>query len=235
METNIIKLDNKHWKKSDVILLPTENITQILKKNDKLLYFSEGNRLGDYINQYLYVLSDEEIKEGDWFIANQGVHKCIRVNENTTCRYITLNNNGEEIGHFKTWKTKIIATTNYELSVGIRSGVKEIDDAIPDLVWHTELPKMPQSFIQEFVKNQGNGYDEILIEVVMRTFITMKKLIIILTSILLFSLYAFLILLWSFLAEKYNLSFWQIVGLAFLNNIIMIIITNFAINKINKP
>jgi hypothetical protein len=58
---------------------------------------------------YLLVVDDSEIKEGDWFMANQGAHKCIRVDENTSCPFITLNNKGEEIGHFKTWKNNIIA------------------------------------------------------------------------------------------------------------------------------
>jgi len=61
------------------------------------------------IDNYLLIVDDSEIKEGDWFMANQGAHKCIRVEENTSCPFITLNNKGKEVGHFKTWKNNIIA------------------------------------------------------------------------------------------------------------------------------
>ena len=58
---------------------------------------------------YLLVVDDSEIKEGNWFMANQAPHKCIRIDNNTSCPFITLNKKGEEIGHFKTWKNNIIA------------------------------------------------------------------------------------------------------------------------------
>jgi hypothetical protein len=76
------------------------------------------------VNNNIYITSDEEIKEGDWFIANQKAHKCIRVDSNTSCPFITLNDKGEEIGHFHTWKTKIILTTDQDL---IKDGVQAID------------------------------------------------------------------------------------------------------------
>ena len=60
-------------------------------------------------DNYLLIVDESEIKEGDWFMANQGAHKCIRVEENTSCPFITLNNKGKEVGHFKTWKNNIIA------------------------------------------------------------------------------------------------------------------------------
>lgn len=84
----------------------------------------------------IYITNDEEIKEGDWFIANNGVHKCIRVDNNTSCPFITLNSKKEEIGHFKTWRTRIILTTDKNL---IKDGVQAIDD----------------EFLEWFVKNQS--------------------------------------------------------------------------------
>lgn len=83
----------------------------------------------------IYITSDEEIKEGDWFIANNGVHQCIRVDENTSCPFIILNSKGEEIGHFKTWKTKIILTTDQDL---VKDGVQAIDDEF--LEWFVKNP-----------------------------------------------------------------------------------------------
>ena len=87
------------------------------------------------IGKELFITSDEEIKEGDWFIANNGVHKCIRVDKNTSCPFITLNLKGEEIGHFKTWRTKIILTTDDLL---IKDGVQAIDEKF--LEWFVKNP-----------------------------------------------------------------------------------------------
>jgi hypothetical protein len=53
--------------------------------------------------QYLLLNGSNDIKEGDYFFANQAIRKCIRVDDNSTCPYITLQD-GKEIGHFKTWK-----------------------------------------------------------------------------------------------------------------------------------
>ena len=87
------------------------------------------------IDDNIYITNDEEIKEGDWFIANNGVHKCIRVDNNTSCPFITLNSKGEEIGHFKTWRTKIILTTDQDL---IKDGVQAIGDEF--LEWFINNP-----------------------------------------------------------------------------------------------
>lgn len=55
------------------------------------------------------ILIDEsaEIKGGDYFWANEGIRKCIRVDETLRCPYITLQN-GKEIGHFHTWRGIIL-------------------------------------------------------------------------------------------------------------------------------
>jgi hypothetical protein len=91
----------------------------------------------------IYITNDEDIKEGDWFIANNGVHKCIRVDENTSCPFITLNSKGEEIGHFKTWKTKIILTTDFRLA----PDVQKIDDEF--LEWFVKNPSCEEVEIKK--------------------------------------------------------------------------------------
>ena len=128
-------------KKLQVVMLPTneKGFIGIEKTNNKLITAQEWDRetIKSYSHlevQHLYFLSDEEIKE-DWFIANNGVHKCIRVDKNTSCPFITLNLKGEEIGHFKTWRTKIILTTDQDL---IKDGVQAIDDEF--LHWFVKNP-----------------------------------------------------------------------------------------------
>lgn len=79
---------------------------------------------------------NSEIKTGDYFFANEGVRKCIRVDANTNCPYITLDEKGREIGHFNTWKTKIIASTH------------RIDPSVP--LYHPEDLKVKERYSIQF-------------------------------------------------------------------------------------
>ena len=53
------------WIKRNVVMLPTN------EKAEKGLYLSKSGLLTieKLTNQHLYILSDEEIKEGDWVIT----------------------------------------------------------------------------------------------------------------------------------------------------------------------
>ena len=132
-----------------------KNIHLIPTKSSHLFYHDCNKQFSYKIDKYneckessckhpqnIYITSDEEIKEGDWFIANNGVHKCIRVDNNTSCPFITLNSKKEEIGHFKTWRTRIILTTDKNL---IKDGVQSI----------------PDEFLEWFVKNPSFEYLEV--------------------------------------------------------------------------
>lgn len=66
--------------------------------------------------QHLYFTSQEEIKEGDWFIANQEARKCTGLKEGDY-PYQTINPDGEVIYHSKHWKDKIISCTDSSLSL----------------------------------------------------------------------------------------------------------------------
>lgn len=65
------------------------------------------------INEQHYVIIDYslEIKKNSYFFANQSLRYCIRVDKDTTCPFITLNKNGQEEGHFHTWKGIVIYST----------------------------------------------------------------------------------------------------------------------------
>ena len=65
------------------------------------------------INEQHYVIIDYnlEIKENSYFFANQGLRYCIRVDKDTTCPFITLNKDGQEEGHFHTWRGIVIYST----------------------------------------------------------------------------------------------------------------------------
>lgn len=93
-----------------------------------------------YQPQHLYVLSDEEKKENDWVfhIANKQIFKYTK-------------------GENKYWK-KIIATTDSSLKIGDNTG--KSGDGI-------SLPKIPQSFIEDFIieYNKGNEVKKVLMAV----------------------------------------------------------------------
>jgi hypothetical protein len=129
----------------NIYLIATDKASRLsIKDSNNKLELGEKNTI--FVNgfgftpQNIYITSDEEIKEEDWFIANQKAHKCIRVDSNTSCPFITLNNKGEEIGHFHTWKTKIILTTDQSLD-----GVQEIDNEF--LEWFCKNPSCEEVFI----------------------------------------------------------------------------------------
>lgn len=101
-------------KKCKVVLLPTENKTRIHKAKDNRIICSLGNYSKDNFdfdsNQHLYILSDDEIKEEDWFYRKEIGFK-----------EISLYKAGIQLKNCK----KVIATTNPNL---IKEGVASIDD-----------------------------------------------------------------------------------------------------------
>lgn len=102
--------------------------------------------------QHLYFLSDEEIKEGDWFLTddrlniyeNNGIpiwelHKCTSI----TNKWIKADND-DSIGYNPNWSKKINASTDKSLN----------------------LPEPSPSFIQKFIEewNKGNKITEVMVE-----------------------------------------------------------------------
>ena len=96
----------------------------------------------DVLHQYLYITSDEEIKEGDWVITNNGL----------LAKVIT-----ELTWHFINSK-KIILTTDSDL---IKNGVQAIDDEF--LEWFVKNPScifIPQEEpeISDEAKKRAKNY-----------------------------------------------------------------------------
>jgi len=87
------------------------------------------------INQNIYITNDEEIKEGDWVIAIEGIWK-------NTVTKIT----GEPITDV--WK-KIILTTDQDL---IKDGVQAIDDDF--LEWFVQNPSCEEFTYEEYMSGK---------------------------------------------------------------------------------
>lgn len=136
--SNLIEIEGRYFKECNVVMLPTKDRSEILITNNKLLY--KGNRMENSdINQHLYIISDDEIKEGDWCLTpiEEGVQYVIKAkgsNYNKLCK-------------------KIIATTDKSLELYTTKGKG---------VLVTNLPQPSQSFIKAFVK--AGGIDKVLVE-----------------------------------------------------------------------
>ena len=120
-----------------------------MEKRKQLIFLEDNKGIVKTKNKngHLYVLSDDEIKEGDWFynIYSKIVGRA------------AINFGKDELAK------KIIATTNPLLKI-------EIDgnrgDLLPDVSFDINLPQPSQQFIQKFVEeyNKGNIITDVLVE-----------------------------------------------------------------------
>ena len=144
-----------------LVMLPTKQSIIGLDKpsNSLVLIVDKKNGFAeteDIKPQHLYILSDEEIKEGDWFIGETGIVK--RANK------IGKNNaqihTSDGYAYFKNKSKKIVATTDTSLKTFIPELRGELDE-------YTYLPQLPESFIKAYVNsyNEGKPITEVDLEV----------------------------------------------------------------------
>jgi len=132
----------KSNKDGDIVL----NDAKILEPNQVRL--AQLNVLTVYsdqpcTNQHLYLISDDEIKEGDWYIATD-IKSVIQCNKVTT--YI----HGGSTQSPKDLAKKIIATTDNSINVNY------------------PIAEIPESFIQAYIKayNERSPITEVAVEVI---------------------------------------------------------------------
>ena len=123
-----------------VVMLPTEKASRIHLANNKLIYGKELFTDGlTGRNQHLYIISDDEIKEGDWYYSPETKQVYNQSNHETSlpCK-------------------KIVATTDTSLKV---------TDLISDK-YAVYVPQIPESFIQAYIKayNEGKPITEVDLE-----------------------------------------------------------------------
>lgn len=157
MTKDYIQIEGKFYQECEVIMLPVEKyITgfhNLWKKGNKLFYkegegFPYGTSRGMYLTgykpQYLYFLSNEEIKDGDWYmywlISEEKEYKIAQ------CRGGILP---------KCPKAKIIATTDKELRI-----TKEYR---PEAFQHIKYPRPSNEFLRVYCEK--DGIDKVLVEV----------------------------------------------------------------------
>lgn len=157
----------EQFKRAQVIMLPTEeNRPNIWLKNNNILVYSnhitKSNAYcstGNWQGQHLYIISDDEIKEGDWFIHHShGITTLLKAIE---VKDRILDNEGTSC--CKSYCKKIIATTDTSLKIEI-DGNK--GDLLPDVSFDINLPQPSQQFIEKYIEeyNKGNIITDILVE-----------------------------------------------------------------------
>jgi hypothetical protein len=145
-------------KKHKVIMLPTDDITDIIVPTQGVgkgvIHFREyyGSAVLDMNDKYqhLYFTSDEEIKENDWYMFTDYALKGQFEQAKEVESQVPFHN-----------CRKIIATTDKKLI--ILKGEFNFDVLPTTMSTEHSLPQIPQSFIEEYCK-QG-GIDEVELEV----------------------------------------------------------------------
>lgn len=127
-------------KECKVVMLPTKDKSTIKKSKftDKLDY-SPAMILIDEHNwqpQHLYILSDDEIKEGDWYYKPD-------LNQIFKAEYTPGDKNCK----------KIIATTDKSLKYALND---------KRTIWHDTLPEPSQGFVKKYCEK--GGIDKVMVE-----------------------------------------------------------------------
>lgn len=132
------------FKRTRVVMLSTNEKASLLlgtSKGGLLIKSNRGVSNSTHLkNQHLYLLSDDEIKEGDWFLE-KGLRISVFPN------YLTDTNECK----------KIIATTDKSLVVSKDTGIVGIE---------YNLPQPSESFIQKFIYayNNDDPITEVMVE-----------------------------------------------------------------------
>lgn len=154
-------------RKAMVVMLPTnKRAGDHNAQNGNILYFNSRGRLlytptraiSEALIHELYFTSDEEIKEGDWFIWKDGLYQASK-NANSGSVW-SDGFPGTVYSYTQEYCKKVVATTNKELWKmkhlgGTGSGYKNYG-----------VPKIPNDFIEAYVKayNKGTPITQVLLE-----------------------------------------------------------------------
>ena len=143
------------WKQHELVMLPTNEKAIIHLTESNIFIISKEltgkSELYKSNPQHLYILSDAEIKEDDWYENNSVIFRA-------DSKFDDGNNPNQNKNN-----KKILASTDTSLKL-------EVDgnrgDLLPDVSFNIDLPQIPQSFIEHFISeyNKGNVINEVMIE-----------------------------------------------------------------------
>ena len=133
----------EQFKKCKVIMLPTENNTNIVKILKDNLHYTTSKNIPGGIYQNLYIISDDKIKQNDW---------CLNISKNIIYQK-------DNLPMDIMWK-KIIATTDTSLTIDCVINKNKI--------YH--LPQPSQQFIEKYIEsyNKNEVITNVLVEYKMK-------------------------------------------------------------------
>jgi hypothetical protein len=150
----------------NIHVLPTDKPSRLRIGDNRnvvlgLMQNSIVSRNDNFTNQHIYITSDDEIKEGDWFYVKTSniyggnvVVKSLGFGENCWSDNI-LTETTDEKGYHKSHCVKIILTTDPKL---IKDGVQAIDDEF--LEWFVKNPSCEMIEVQKgFADGTAYGYN----------------------------------------------------------------------------
>ena len=134
----------EQYKRAQVIMLPTENNTGVIVRWNNELSLNTKKQDSRILTQHLYIISDDEIKKGDW---------CIDLKDNFILQMKVIPLFLEE-SKIK----KIIATTDRSLKINTKWKVSGVFD--------DGLPQPSQQFIEKYIEsyNKGEVITDVLVE-----------------------------------------------------------------------
>jgi len=130
-------------------MLPTEKASLICLNTNEQLYLSKEMNMADDNNEYqhLYIISDEKCKDGEW--CTDGIRiaqvNCLTVDDPNAHLY-----------------SKIVATTDKLILTNMKDS-----NAVRDIDFDIEVPQIPESFIQAYIKayNEDKPITEVDLEI----------------------------------------------------------------------
>ena len=154
--SQLIEQNGKYYKPSDVVILETDRESNIIKAaNTNFLTYVE-HWSGKHKPQYLYFLSDEEIKEGDW-VYHHASNKVFKYDGQGLCVIVK----------------KIIATTDSSLSLGCKTSrckygsIRTFNHPCKKECQNLNyIPQPSPEFIQAYIEayNSGKPITKVLVE-----------------------------------------------------------------------
>lgn len=173
-------------KQCKIILLDSDKPSTILYCNNDYLQYDE-NAGKNYVKsaisyKNLFVLSDDEIKEGDWYLYkenfldgavktqkdyNNGKWLLSKATKNDI-PYIQRAENGKNNQNNLRGIGKIIATTNSELW-GTKSGSVKVENLTSGMTrtsWQPNTPKISLDFVRAYIKayNKGEQIKKVMVD-----------------------------------------------------------------------
>ncbi len=137
-----------HFNKAQVIMLPTENkvngiIVKEIVSNKLQQVYKEDCQHEDFVPQHLYIISDDKIEKGDWYISNGKVYQH------------PVKEFSKSLPH-AWYGGKIVATT--DKSVRFATG-----EMFPE--WEY-LPQPSEQFLEKYIDayNRGEVITDVLVE-----------------------------------------------------------------------